>query len=116
MSIDKQVKSMPYVGAIAITNTLEYGRAPFGAVVAEESGIVTQCVNYFANKCGLTLDREFEKNCEACVELKIWYLSDNILGTTQESYEVCTLEPFSSCVKEVFYAAKFDDRDEIGFR
>ena len=107
---------MPYVGATAMTNILEYGRAPFGAVVAEESGIFAQCVNYFAGKCGLTPDREFETNCEACVDLKIWYLSENILRTTPEAYEVCTLEPFSSCVKEVFYAAKFDDRDEIGFR
>ena len=64
------VKSMPYVGAIAMTNTLEYGRAPFSAVVAEESGIVAQCVNYFANKCGLTLDREFEKNARLVWSLK----------------------------------------------
>lgn len=61
---------MPYVGATAMTNILEYGRAPFGAVVAEESGIFAQCVNYFAGKCGLTPDRQFETNCEVCVELK----------------------------------------------
>ena len=107
---------MPYVGANAITNILEYGRAPFSAVVAEESGIFAQCVNYFAGKCGLTPDRQFETNCEVCVELKIWHLYDDILRTTHEAYVVGTLEPLSSCVKEVLYAAKFDDRDEIGFR
>ena len=94
---------------------LRNGAAPFGAIVVRKGTIVGQGVNEVINKCDPTSHREIEAIRNACMNLKLWDLSDCSLYTTCEPCEMCLAAMFWARINKIFYAATLDDCKELGF-